>query len=192
MLNCNQIVWSACENKKNINAQLTTSESLTLWICRDNSTICLDSQSLTKIPPQVSTDFELKHGLYLYISAHHIFTQNRLKRRSRGPQAIMYFKKRGMVSRPGYAPLFFLFFLHQSDVSRRWWDNGGDLSDLSTSIVAGHIINVHLWEKPWPLPRCFCIAQSFSLCWMFSLLSTVLYLLVFSLSDTCTLRKPKI
>lgn len=29
-------------------------------------------------------------------------------------------------------------------VSRRWWDNGGDLSDLSGSIVARRIINVHL------------------------------------------------
>lgn len=29
-------------------------------------------------------------------------------------------------------------------VSRRWQDNGGVLSDLSASIVARHIINVHL------------------------------------------------
>lgn len=56
----------------------------------------------------------------------------------------MYFKKEGHGEWPGYAPLFFLFFLHQSGVSRRWLDNGGDLSDLSTAIVAGHIINVHL------------------------------------------------
>lgn len=61
-------------------------------------------------------------------------------------------------------------------VSRRWRDNGGDLSDLSASIVPCHIINVHLWEKPWPLPGCFCITLSFSLCGTFSLLSVELYL----------------
>lgn len=71
---------------------------MTFWNCQYNSIICLGSQKFTEIPPQAGTDFELKHGLYLYISAHHIFTQNTLKRHSRGPQAIMYFKKRGMVS----------------------------------------------------------------------------------------------
>lgn len=56
----------------------------------------------------------------------------------------MYFKKEGHGERPGYAPLFFLFFLCNRGVSWRWGDNGGDLSDLSASIVAGPIINVHL------------------------------------------------
>lgn len=35
-------------------------------------------------------------------------------------------------------------FTRAVGVSRRWRDNGGDLSDLSVSIVARHIINVHL------------------------------------------------
>lgn len=60
--------WSACENKTNINAQLTMSD---YDPSSHNSTTCLDSQSFAKIPPQVSTDFELKHGLYLYICVHH-------------------------------------------------------------------------------------------------------------------------
>lgn len=49
------------------------------------------------------------------------------------------------------------------------------ISLISGSIVACHIINVHLWKKkPWPLPCCFCIALSFSLCWIFSHLSVIL------------------
>lgn len=56
----------------------------------------------------------------------------------------MCVKKEGHGEQPGYAPLFFVFFLQQSGVSRRWWDNGGDPSDLSAAIVAAHIINVHL------------------------------------------------
>lgn len=82
----------------------------------------------------------LKRGLYLYISAHHT-----LERHSRGPQAIMYFEKRGMVS--GQVMLLYSSYSSFSravGVSRRWWDNGGDLSDLRASIVARHIINVHL------------------------------------------------
>lgn len=97
------------------------------------------SQQLTQM-----ADFELKHaGLYLHISAHRVF--NTLKRHSRGPRAIMYFKKRGMVS--GQVMLLYSSyssFTRAVGVSRRWQDNGGDLSDLSASIVARRIINVHL------------------------------------------------
>lgn len=68
-----------------------------------------------------------------------------LERRSRGPQAIMYLKKRGMVS--GQVMLLYSSYSSFSravGVSRRWWDNGGDLSDLGASIVVSRIINVHL------------------------------------------------
>lgn len=57
----------------------------------------------------------------------------------------MYFKKRGMVS--GQVKLLYSSYSSLTRavvVSRRWWDNGGDLSDLSGSIVARRIINVHL------------------------------------------------
>lgn len=57
----------------------------------------------------------------------------------------MYFKKRGMVS--GQVMLLYSSYSSLTravDVSRRWRDNGGDLSDLSAPIVACHIINVHI------------------------------------------------
>lgn len=78
----------------------------------------------------------------------------------------MYFKKSSMVS----SQVMLLYSSHSFlaravGVSRRWRDNRGDLSDLCASIVACHIINVHLWEKSWPLPRSSCIALSSSLCW---------------------------
>lgn len=75
-------------------------------------------------------------------------------------------KKRGMVSSQ-----VLLFYSSYSSlgravgVSRRWQNNGGDLSDLSAPIVARHIINVHLWEKSRPLPRGSCVALSSLLCW---------------------------
>lgn len=54
-----------------------------------------------------------------------------IKRHSGGPQAIMYFKKRGMVS--GQVMLLYSSyssFTRAVGVNRRWHDNGGDLSDL--------------------------------------------------------------
>lgn len=72
------------------------------------------------------------------------------------------------------------------------------ISLISASIVACHIINVHLRKKPWPLPRCFSIALSFSLGWIFSLLSVILYLhaalpsqcCILAVKPTCMQRKP--
>lgn len=61
------------------------------------------------------------------------------------------------------------------------------ISLISASIVAHHIINVHLWKKLWPLPRCFCNAWPFSLCWIFSLLSVTLYLHAALPSPCCIL-----
>lgn len=93
---------------------------------------------------EMCADSELKRGLYLYISAHQNL-QHSTQRHSRGPQAIMYFKKRGMVS--GQVMLLYSSyssFTRAVGVSRRLRDNGGDLSDLSASIVARRIINVHL------------------------------------------------
>lgn len=98
----------------------------------------------------------------------------------------MYFFKRGMVS--GQVKLLYSSYSSLTRavcVSRRWWDNGGDLSDLSGSIVTRSIINVHLWEKPRPLPLCFCITLLFSLCWTFSLLPVVLYLHALWTSPCC-------
>lgn len=63
----------------------------------------------------------------------------------KGRQAIMYFKKRGMVS--SQVMLFYSsysFFSRAAGVSRRWQNNRGELSDLSAPIVARHIINVRL------------------------------------------------
>lgn len=84
----------------------------------------------------------------------------------KGPRAIMCFKKKAMVS--GQVMLLYSSYSSLTravGVSRRWRDNGGDLSDLSASIVACHIINVHIWEKPRPLPSSSVIfSAGLSLC----------------------------
>jgi len=93
-------------------------------------------------------------NLYLSISAHRTLTQHTLKGTAEVHGAIMYLKKRGMVS--GQVVLLYSSYSSLTRavaVSRRWRDNGGDLSDLGAPIVARQIINVHLWEKPRPLPR---------------------------------------
>lgn len=54
-----------------------------------------------------------------------------IHRHSRGPQAIMCFKERGMVSSQVVLLYSSYSILSRAvGVSRRWHDNGGDLSDL--------------------------------------------------------------
>lgn len=91
----------------------------------------------------------------------------------------MYFKRSGMVSSQVMLLYSSYSFLGRAvGVSRRWRDNGGDLSDLWASIVARHIINVHLWEKSRPLPLSLCHLRSaglpFLLLFFFSLLCSLL------------------
>lgn len=158
-----------------------STESTTPWKCwrdwtRDN---CRDRSNSHEQNSHHNSVMALSWNAAFTSTPLHILspTQHTLKRRSRGPQAILYFKKRGMVS--GQVMLLYSSyssFTRAVGVSRRWRDNGGDLSDLSAPIVARHIIDVHLWEKPWPLPRRFCVTLSFCLCWIFSLLSVLLYL----------------